>query len=169
MQEAAGKCRSLRPDECEHVVPFREEPTRRLRPREVRVRVVDMPFAVVADRRSQITPASRWCHVVPRRQPTCSEKATTAGSNDLRGYRGNEFLAPRTARCTAPVVDEGTTSGKKMHGARYTSGTEFYLATGDIYATQQLLGHADVSTTANIYVQRSPADLEEKLRKVWGE
>jgi len=47
-------------------------------------------------------------------------------------------------------------------------GTE-YLATGDIYATQQLLGHADVSTTANIYVQGSPADLEAKLRKVWGE
>ena len=69
----------------------------------------------------------------------------------------------------AGVVDEGTTSGKKMHGARYTSGTEFYLATGDIYATQQLLGHADVSTTANIYVQGSPADLEEKLKKVWGE
>jgi integrase len=42
-------------------------------------------------------------------------------------------------------------------------------ATGDIYATQQLLGHADVSTTANIYVQGSPADLEEKLDKVWGE
>ena len=59
--------------------------------------------------------------------------------------------------------------GKKMHGARYTSGTEFYLATGDIYATQQLLGHADVSTTANIYVQASPAGLEAKLRKVWGE
>jgi integrase len=69
----------------------------------------------------------------------------------------------------AGVVDEGTTHGKKMHGARYTSGMEFYLATGDIYATQQLLGHADVSTTANIYVQGSPADLEAKLRKVWGE
>jgi integrase/recombinase XerC len=69
----------------------------------------------------------------------------------------------------AGVVDEGTTHGKKMHGARYTSGTEFYLATADIYATQQLLGHADVSTTANIYVQGSPADLEAKLRKVWGE
>jgi hypothetical protein len=25
-----------------------------------------------------------------------------------------------------------------------------------------------VNTTANIYVQGSPADLEEKLRKVWG-
>ena len=74
-------------------------------------------------------------------------------------------------RCLARagVVDEGTTHGKKMHGARYTSGTEFYLATGDIYATQQLLGHADVSTTANIYVQGSPADLEAKLRRVWGE
>jgi integrase/recombinase XerC len=69
----------------------------------------------------------------------------------------------------AGAVVEGTTSGKKMHGARYTAGTEFYLATGDIYATQQLLGHADVSTTANIYVQGSPADLEQKLDKVWGE
>ena len=56
-----------------------------------------------------------------------------------------------------------------MHGARYTSRTEFYLATGDIYATQQLLGHADVSTTANIYVQGSAADLEDKLRKVYGD
>src|SRR5579864_1672693 len=36
------------------------------------------------------------------------------------------------------------------------------LVSADIYATQQLLGHADVSTTANIYVQGSPADLEEK-------
>jgi integrase len=74
-------------------------------------------------------------------------------------------------RCLARagVVDEGTTHGKKMHGARYTSGTKFYLATGDVYATQQLLGHAAAGTTANIYVQGSPADLEEKLRKVWGE
>jgi len=67
------------------------------------------------------------------------------------------------------IVEQGTTRGKKMHGARYTSGTELYLATGDIYATKQLLGHADVSTTANIYVQGSSADLEDKLRKVWGD
>jgi integrase len=52
--------------------------------------------------------------------------------------------------------------------ARHTSGIEFSLATGDIQTTQQLLGHTDVGTTANIYVQGSPADLEEKLRKVWG-
>jgi len=69
----------------------------------------------------------------------------------------------------AGLVTKGTTRGRKMHGARYTAGTEFYLATGDIYATQQLLGHADVSTTANIYVQGSPADLGHKLDQVWGE
>jgi hypothetical protein len=33
-------------------------------------------------------------------------------------------------------------------------GTEFYLATGDVYATQQLLGHGVVGTRANIYVRR---------------
>jgi integrase len=69
----------------------------------------------------------------------------------------------------AGAVEAGTTSGKRMHGARYTAGTEVYLGTGDIYATQQFLGHADVSTTANIYVQGSPADLQEKLDRVWGE
>jgi hypothetical protein len=43
----------------------------------------------------------------------------------------------------AGVVDEGTTHGKQEDARRpYTSRTEFYLATGDIYATQQLLGHA---------------------------
>lgn len=50
----------------------------------------------------------------------------------------------------AGIVPEGEMRGRKMHGARYTAGTEFYLATGDIRATQQLLGHEDVATTANI-------------------
>jgi len=37
-----------------------------------------------------------------------------------------------------------------MHGARCTAGTEFYLATGDIRAAQQLLGHADVVAIVSI-------------------
>jgi integrase/recombinase XerD len=69
----------------------------------------------------------------------------------------------------ANLVGKGVSSGKKMHSARYTAGTEFYLATGDIYATQKLLGHVDVGTTANIYVQESDADLEEKLRRTHGD
>ena len=30
---------------------------------------------------------------------------------------------------------------------------EFYFATGEIRATQQLLGHEDISTTADVYVR----------------
>ena len=55
-----------------------------------------------------------------------------------------------------------------MHAARYTAGTEFCLATGDIRATQQLLGHEDIATTANIYVQPNEASLERKLSDVYG-
>jgi integrase len=62
---------------------------------------------------------------------------------------------------------EGQTSGRKMHSARYTAGTEFYLATGDIRATQQLLGHSDIGTTADIYVRSGDASLERKLREVY--
>jgi site-specific recombinase XerC len=54
-----------------------------------------------------------------------------------------------------------------MHSARYTAGTEFYLATGDIRATQQLLGHEDISTTADVYVRPGDASLELKLRDVY--
>ncbi len=71
--------------------------------------------------------------------------------------------------CRAGVVDDGTTHGEKMHGAPYTSGTEFYLATGDIYVTQRLLGHGDGGTTANIYVQGSPADLGRSCGRSGGE
>jgi integrase len=67
----------------------------------------------------------------------------------------------------AGVVPSGATSGRKMHSARYTAGTEFYLATGDIRATQQLLGHEDIATTADIYVRPGDASLETKARQVY--
>jgi site-specific recombinase XerC len=57
----------------------------------------------------------------------------------------------------ACVGDEGTPH-PNMHAARYHVRGLVLLATADIYATPQLLGHADVSTTANIYVPSSPAD-----------
>ena len=55
----------------------------------------------------------------------------------------------------------------KLHAARYTAGTEFCLATGDIRATQQLLGHEDIGTTANINVQPNEASLERKLAEIY--
>jgi integrase len=69
----------------------------------------------------------------------------------------------------AGIVAEGVTRGKKMHTTRYTAGTDFYLATGDVYATQQLLRHSDVGTTAKIYVQGNEADLEAKMRRAFGD
>jgi integrase len=71
-------------------------------------------------------------------------KGTVIWENRLKGLSGRA-MHRWWYRCLARagVVDQGTTRGKKMHGARYTSGTELYLATGDIYATKQLLGHAD--------------------------
>jgi hypothetical protein len=59
---------------------------------------------------------------------------------------------------TAGFRNGGRRTARRRNAVRYTTGTEFYLATGDICATRQLLGHADVSTTANIYVQGSSAD-----------
>jgi hypothetical protein len=53
-----------------------------------------------------------------------------------------------------------------MHAARYTAGTEFYLARGDIRTTQQLLGREDIGTTADIYVQPNEASLERKRAEV---
>jgi site-specific recombinase XerC len=55
----------------------------------------------------------------------------------------------------------------KMNPARYTAGTEFYVATGDIQATQQLLQHEDIGATANIYVQPNEASLERKLAEIY--
>jgi hypothetical protein len=51
--------------------------------------------------------------------------------------------------------------------ARYTAGTEFYLRSRDVYATQKLLGHEDVSTTVEAYVKPSEADLERVMSEVF--
>ena len=105
----------------------------------------------------------------------------------ILGRDPNEYLlfpeikAPRWQKCQVAgedkaeievvhangAVDPGQTKGMKMHAARYTAGTEFYLATGDIRATQQLLGHEDIGTTANIYVQPNEASLERKLAEIY--
>jgi len=52
--------------------------------------------------------------------------------------------------CGYPPPPPVGSYGRKMHGARCTAGTEFYLATGDIHAAQQLLGHADVVAIVSI-------------------
>jgi site-specific recombinase XerC len=88
--------------------------------------------------------------------------------SDVRVHVLHRFAPFAYARCNCSTVGKRITASGTVSknaadaasnnwrpigtvgGARYTSGTEFYLATGDVYATQQLLGHADVSATANI-------------------
>ncbi len=56
-------------------------------------------------------------------------------------------------RCLAAggVVAVGTTSGERMHKARHTAGQRVLDVTGNLKAVQQLLGHASIQTTGDIY------------------
>jgi integrase len=51
----------------------------------------------------------------------------------------------------AGVVAPGTTSGERMHEARYTAGQRVLDVSGNLKATQKLLGHASIQTTGDIY------------------
>ncbi len=51
----------------------------------------------------------------------------------------------------AGVVAQGTTSGERMHKARHTAGQRVLDATGNLKATQKLLGHASIQTTGDVY------------------
>jgi site-specific recombinase XerC len=63
------------------------------------------------------------------------------------------------------VVEKAQTRGRKIRRALHRR--DGLLATGDIRATQQLVGHEDIATTANIYVAPNEASLERKLRDVY--
>jgi len=73
----------------------------------------------------------------------------------LRGLPASRPVQPDSVEgdihlCGYPPPPPVGPYGRKMHGARCTAGTEFYLATGDIHAAQQRLGHADVVAIVSI-------------------
>jgi integrase/recombinase XerC len=70
------------------------------------------------------------------------EKAMTAHGLHKWWYRCLE---------RAGVVEEGTTSGERMHKARHTAGQRVLDATGNLKAVQKLLGHASIQTTGDVY------------------
>ena len=67
----------------------------------------------------------------------------------------------------AGVVAQGTTSGERMHKARHSAGQRLLDHTGNLKAVQQLLGHASIGTTGDVYVgwdeQQLAASLESLL------
>jgi integrase/recombinase XerD len=53
---------------------------------------------------------------------------------------------------------------RPMHEARHTAITDFLRRTGNLKLAQILAGHADISTTANIYAHLDTSDLEAALK-----
>jgi integrase len=70
----------------------------------------------------------------------------------------------------AGVVPRGTTSGERMHKARHTAGQRVLDHTnGNLKAAQKLLGHASISTTADIYVDWDIDQLAATMQDVLGD
>ena len=65
----------------------------------------------------------------------------------------------------AGLVERGTTSGQRMHKARHSAGQRVLDSTGNLKAVQRLLGHASISTTADIYVDWDIDQLAETMRQ----
>lgn len=68
----------------------------------------------------------------------------------------------------AGVVPVGTTSGERMHKARHTAGQRVLDATGNLKAVQELLGHASIQTTGDVYSGWSDAQLYATMAHVLG-
>jgi site-specific recombinase XerC len=71
-------------------------------------------------------------------------------------------------RCLAraEIVPSGTSSGERMHKVRHTAGQRVLDATGNSKAAQKLLGHATISTTADIYTDWDLDQLAETMLEV---
>jgi integrase/recombinase XerC len=66
----------------------------------------------------------------------------------------------------AGVVDPGVTKGEHMHKARHTAGQRLLDHTGNLKAVQQLLGHASITTTADVYLDWDEQALSASLESV---
>jgi integrase len=71
-------------------------------------------------------------------------------------------------RCLAKggIVAEGTTAGRRMHGARHTAIQRVLDKTGNLKAAQDLAGHANIATTGDTYTDWSPQQQADTMRQV---
>lgn len=69
----------------------------------------------------------------------------------------------------AGLVPEGVTSGEKMHKARHTAGQRWLDAGENPKAVQRLLGHANIQTTLDNYVDWDAEQLSESALRVLGD
>jgi site-specific recombinase XerC len=66
----------------------------------------------------------------------------------------------------AGIVAHGTTSGERMHKARHTAGQRVLDATGNLKATQKLLGDASIQTTGDVYADWDIDQLADTMKAV---
>jgi integrase len=66
----------------------------------------------------------------------------------------------------ARIVQEGVTSGERMHKARHSAGQRVLDQTGNLKAVQKLLGHESIQTTGDIYTDWDIDQLAETMRGV---
>jgi integrase/recombinase XerC len=69
----------------------------------------------------------------------------------------------------AGIVPKGVESGQRMHKARHTAGQRVLDKTGNLKATQQLLGHASIQTTGDIYTDWDEQALAATMAHVLGD
>lgn len=70
----------------------------------------------------------------------------------------------------AGYVAPGQRSGARMHNARHTAGQRVLDRTrGNLKATQELLGHASIATTGDVYTDWGIYQLEDTLSDLYGD
>ena len=78
--------------------------------------------------------------------------------------RTSEMSLTATHRWWTRRLKDAGLPHRPMHEARHTAITQFLRDTGNLKLAQMLAGHADISTTANIYAHLDTSDLETALR-----
>ena len=111
-----------------------------------------------------------WGTALPERVVTNEELAKQVDTSDewirqRSGIHERRFIEP--GQMPADLAREASeraldaagldSRGMTLHALRHTAATRLWLETSDLFWTQQLLGHANIRTTA-MYVQSRPTE-----------
>jgi integrase len=89
------------------------------------------------------------------------ESLMALGPDLLKGIRASAASHRFKSLCRRAGLEEHF----KLHSLRHTFATNVYQKSGDIYATQKLLGHSDIKTTL-IYAKTSMGTLRNTINKL---
>src|SRR5262245_20131384 len=114
---------------------------------------------------SQVCVAMTYQRQRVNRSVRLEDPSSIAGPTTPTGNHGAHSWWYRCVE-RAGVVAKGVTAGEKMHKARHTAGQRVLDKTGNLKATQKLLGHESIQTTGDIYTDWDIDQLAETLAEV---